>query len=94
MSALVKITYPVENQIIHPGGLSIRGIGPAGRKIRISLREFEWPSGFWDITIGNDGSWDASGAIVENGTWNINAMLIADLPVSLAKDHVTFLVRP
>lgn len=94
MSAVIKITYPAENQVLHPGGLSIRGIGPAGRKIRIALKEFEWPIGYWDIIIGNDGSWDASGAVVENGTWNVDAILITELPLPPEKDHVTFLVGP
>ncbi|PYE86349.1 hypothetical protein [Phyllobacterium leguminum] len=94
MSALIKITYPAENQILHPGGLSIRGIGPAGQKIRVALKEFEWPTGYWDLIVGNDGYWDASGAIVENGTWNVDAILISELALQSEKDHIIFHVRP
>jgi hypothetical protein len=93
VSAVIKITYPTENQIVHPGGLSIRGTGPAGKKIHVSLREYEWLHACWDIVIGNDEAWDASGAIVKNGNWNIDVVLIADDSPPV-REQVSFHVKP
>ncbi|RCS22047.1 hypothetical protein DUT91_20190 [Phyllobacterium salinisoli] len=86
----ISITYLTQDLVIQEGGLVITGTGPAGKPVHVTLKEYGTIKEKWNVAISPNGTWSTPETAVMPGTWNVDALLIADLPIAFKKAHVAF----